>query len=177
MKQSKILTLSLALWGAFSSLAPLSLAQQARPVRGGILFSISGMALIQHQSDTCSFLVVHDNKGGADQNRLARVDMTGNNSIQYSPLAWPTEVELPIDLEALTGVPQTQNTEFMAASSRGQIYHLRLNAPAQSSQYRSQRPQQRPQQRPKSIPSVFGRCLIYPTFLQTVTLRDLPYSR
>ena len=130
MKQTKIFTLSLALWGAFSSLAPMAnFAQQARPVRGGILFNISGMALIQHQSDTCSFLVVHDNKG-VDQNRIARIDMTGNEPIQYSPLAWPTDIELPIDLEALTTVPQTQNTEFMAASSRGQIYHLSVNTPS-----------------------------------------------
>ena len=127
MKQSKVLTLSLALWGVFASVAQVSFAQQWRPVRGGILFNISGMALLQHQSNTCSFLVVHDNKGGANQNRLARVDMIGNNPLQYSPVPWPTGTQLPTDLEALTAVPQTQNPEFMAASSQGQIYHFSLN--------------------------------------------------
>ena len=132
MKKSKILTLSLALWGVFSSVAQVSLAQQLRPVRGGSLFNISGMALIQHQRNACSFLVVHDNKGGANQNRLARIDMIANNPIQYSPVAWPTGVTLPIDLEALTVVPQAQNPEFMAVSSQGQIYHFGLTTPNRS---------------------------------------------
>ena len=33
-----------------------------RPVRGGIAFGISGMALLSQHHDSHSFLIVHDNK-------------------------------------------------------------------------------------------------------------------
>ena len=102
------------------------LAQPWRPVRGGIVFGISGMALVQQQSNSLNLLIVHDNKG-KDEARLAMMTIKGQAQPEYFPLNWPGNTALPADLEALTSVPGETNS-FMALSSAGTIYHIQLNA-------------------------------------------------
>ncbi|GET38518.1 hypothetical protein [Microseira wollei] len=102
-----------------------ALAQQWRPVRGGILFGISGMALVQQQNHEMEFLIVHDNKG-KDEGRLAVITIKGEAQPEYVALTWPSNVELPRDLEAIASVPGTLNA-FMALSSSGKVYHIRFN--------------------------------------------------
>lgn len=100
-------------------------AQAWRPVKGGIFFGISGMALVQQQSNTLDLLIVHDNKE-KDRGRLAIIKVQDKNQPQYFPLQWPRNIELPIDLEAITSVPERNNVSFMALSSFGKVYHLKI---------------------------------------------------
>lgn len=102
-----------------------ALAQQWRPVRGGILFGISGMAVVKQQSNEMEFLIVHDNKG-KDEVRLAVITIKGEAQPEYVPLSWPSNVELPSDLEAIASIPSSINS-FMALSSSGKVYHIRFN--------------------------------------------------
>ena len=100
-------------------------AQQWLPIRGGIVFGISGMALLEQEKDDLSLLVVHDNKGDKSQRRLAIISLSDQNTPQYLPVDWPDGTNLPIDLEALTVVPK-QN-DFMAATSSGKVYYFSLD--------------------------------------------------
>ncbi|MEH2376342.1 hypothetical protein [Nostoc sp.] len=102
-------------------------AQDWRPVRGGIPFGIGGIALIKQQSDTLDFLIVHDNKQ-KNQGRLAIISIKGKNQPEYFPLNWPSNIELPIDLEALTSVPEKTKSSFIALSSSGKAYYIRLES-------------------------------------------------
>lgn len=106
-------------------------SQQWRPVRGGIPFTISGIALLEQQSGSDSFLVVHDNK---DKNlgRLAIIRITGEQAPKYFPLNWSRDTALPIDLESITTVPGLSEPTFMTASSAGKIYHFKLFASRQT---------------------------------------------
>lgn len=117
----------LAQWAMFLAavtLAPLSaIAQTWQPVRGSILFGISGMAPLNSTPAGWDVLVVHDNKN-ADEGRFAVVSQTEGDWLQYRPLAWPADLAPPIDLEALTAVPET-NT-FIALASDGTAYHVGL---------------------------------------------------
>jgi hypothetical protein len=116
------------LWTSFLQSA---LAQEWRPVGGGILQGISGMALVaQHRAGATTptrttYLVVHDNKK-KEEARLALVTIQGDGPPQYRALPWPGS-NPPVDLEALTSVPG-QAGSFMAVASAGTIYHIRLNA-------------------------------------------------
>jgi hypothetical protein len=101
------------------------LAQTWIPVRGGISYGISGISLIDKQLDKLDFLIVHDNKT-SNQARLAIISSQGKNQPEYLPLSWPDNIKLPIDLEALTVIPETNNSEFVALSSDGKAYHLKL---------------------------------------------------
>ncbi len=100
-------------------------AQNWRPVRGGIPFGISGMALLEQQNNSLDFLIVHDNKQ-KNQGRLAIISIKGKNQPEYFPLKWPNNTELPIDLEALTFIPGKINSFFIALSSSGQAYYIKL---------------------------------------------------
>ncbi|WP_449419939.1 hypothetical protein [Phormidium nigroviride] len=119
----KKLLLRLLLLTPLLLIPQLAIAQMWRPVRGDILFNISGIALVNQQKETSSFLIVHDNKG-KNQARLAIVTITGKEQAQYSPIDWPTNAELPSDLEGLTAVPGTSS--FMALASAGKVYHIQL---------------------------------------------------
>ncbi len=101
-------------------------AQDWRPVRGGIPFGISGIALIEQQRNTLDFLIVHDNKQ-KNQGRLAIISIKGNKQPEYFPLNWPNNIELPIDLEALTSVPEKTKFSFIALSSSGKAHYIRLD--------------------------------------------------
>lgn len=107
------------------------LSQQWRPVRGGIQFAISGMALLGQQKNSDSFVVVHDNKDKTS-GRLALVTIKGEEQPQYFPLNWPKGIALPIDLESITVVPGTSELTFMAVASVGRVYHFRLDASNQT---------------------------------------------
>lgn len=85
------------------------------------------MTLLEQKNDSRSFLIVHDNKAEG-QGRLAIVTIKGEESPQYLPLSWPSGIALPIDLEALTVVPGTPKSTFMAATSAGRVYHLGWDA-------------------------------------------------
>lgn len=103
-----------------------ALAQTWQPVRGGINFGISGISLLRQQDDTINFLIVHDNKQ-KNQGRLAIVSLKGDHPPAYSPINWPSNAELPIDLEALTSIPGENNLRFIAFSSAGKAYDLILD--------------------------------------------------
>lgn len=107
------------------------LSQQWIPVRGGIPFGISGMALIEQHSSSRSFLVVHDNKDES-LGRLAIITIKGEQSPQYSPVNWPIDSPLPVDLESLTIVPGTSELTFLAAASAGKVYQFRFGASLQN---------------------------------------------
>ncbi len=108
--------------------------QQWIPVRGGIPFGISGMTLIhqpiQKPSQTLDLMIVHDNKQ-PNQGRLAIISINDNKQLKYFPLKWPSEINLPLDLEALASIPGTNNLEFIAVTSAGKAYHLKLDAQKQ----------------------------------------------
>ncbi|QSJ18616.1 hypothetical protein JYQ62_07560 [Nostoc sp. UHCC 0702] len=109
--------------------ALLFISQQAGakdwyPVRGGITFGISGITLLEQQNNSLDFLIVHDNK--KNQGRLAIISIKGKNKVEYLPLNWQSNTELPVDLEAITSVPGKTNSTFIALSSYGKAYYIQL---------------------------------------------------
>lgn len=120
------LIINLVLLGALLFLCQRVWAQDWRPVRGGIPFGISGMAVIEQQSNSLDFLIVHDNKK-SNQGRLAIISIKGKNQPEYLALNWPSKAKLPEDLEALTSIPRTQNTSFIALNSSGKAYYIKLS--------------------------------------------------
>lgn len=121
------LLLTITMLGSLLLMSQQVLAQQWRPVRGGILFNISGIALVEQQNNSLNFIIVHDNKE-KDQGRLAIITIKGKNQPQYFPVQWPSNTDLPIDLEGITSVPGSSNLSFMAVSSLGKIYHIKLDS-------------------------------------------------
>ncbi|MFN6482837.1 MULTISPECIES: hypothetical protein [unclassified Nostoc] len=120
------LIINIVVLGALVFISQQVWAQDWRPVRGSIPFGISGMALIKQQSNTLDFLIVHDNKQ-KNQGRIAIISIKGKNQPEYFPLNCPNNTELPIDLEALTSVPEKRKFSFIALSSSGKAYYIRLN--------------------------------------------------
>ncbi|MEH2061612.1 MAG: hypothetical protein V7K50_04950 [Nostoc sp.] len=120
------LIINVIVLGALLLISQQVWAQDWRPVRGGIPFGISGMALIEEQKNTLDFLIVHDNKK-PNQGRLAIISIKGQNQPEYFPLNWPNNIELPIDLESITSVPEKTKLSFIALSSSGKAYYIRLN--------------------------------------------------
>jgi hypothetical protein len=112
-------------FGVLLSISQQVLAQTWIPVRGGIEYGISGIALIEQNSEKSNFLIVHDNKK-SNQRRLAIISLQGKKQPEYLPLNLPANIKLPNDLEALTTIPETNNTEFIALSSNGKAYHVKL---------------------------------------------------
>jgi hypothetical protein len=120
------LIIKILIVGALLLLSEQALAQSWRPVRGGITFGISGMALLSQQSGFRDFLIVHDNKQ-KNQGRLAIISIKGQNQPEYFPIDWPSNTELPIDLEALTSIPGKIDSRFIALSSAGQAYEIKID--------------------------------------------------
>jgi len=131
MRQLPRFIITVATWAVLCLMPHPVLSQQWRPVRGGIQFGISGMALLSQQSGSSSFVVVHDNKD-KNQGRLAIITIKDESSPQYFPVNWPSSTALPIDLESVTAVPGASQLTFMAASSAGKVYHFRLDASNQN---------------------------------------------
>ncbi|MBN3924932.1 hypothetical protein [Nostoc sp. NMS4] len=125
------LIINIVILGAFLLISQQVWAQDWRPVRGGIPFGISGMALIEQQSNSLDFLIVHDNKQ-KNQGRIAIIKIKGKNQPEYLPLNWPNNIELPIDLEALTSVPEKTKSSFIALSSSGKAYYIKLDSTNQT---------------------------------------------
>lgn len=119
------LIINLVILGALLFYTQRVWAQDWRPVRGGIPFGISGMALIEQQTNFLNFLIVHDNKK-SNQGRLAIITIKGKNQPEYLALNWPSQAEFPQDLEALTSIPGTENMAFIALNSTGKAYYLQL---------------------------------------------------
>ncbi|MBD2346933.1 hypothetical protein [Anabaena subtropica] len=119
------LIIKILILGSLLLISQQVLAQSWRPVRGSILFGISGMALISQQNSSLDFLVVHDNKQ-ANQERLAILTIKDKNQPEYLSVNWTSNSQLPIDLEALTSIPKTKNN-FIALSSSGKAYNIKLN--------------------------------------------------
>ena len=93
-----------------------------RPTGRGTTRGISGLALLQQERGSVSFLAVLDNKR-ADEPRLMRLTARAGQAPQSQDLAWPG-FEPPKDLEALTRVPGDPS-QFFAITSAGRLYHLR----------------------------------------------------
>jgi hypothetical protein len=97
---------------------------QWRPISGSQQDNISGMALIERVGQKTAFLVVNDNKKPR-QNRAAILTIEGRAAPQYAKLRWLGD-DLPVDLEAVTGVPGAANN-FMALTSAGRVFHIEIN--------------------------------------------------
>ncbi|MBK1989106.1 hypothetical protein A0J48_016435 [Sphaerospermopsis aphanizomenoides BCCUSP55] len=121
------LIITLVVLGGLLLISQQVSAQSWIPVRGGIPFGISGMALINQQSNKLDFLIVHDNKK-PNQGRLAIISLRGKNQPEYLPLNLPNNIQLPTDLEALTSIPDTNNFDFIAVNSEGKAYYLQLES-------------------------------------------------
>lgn len=121
------LIINIVVLGALLLISQQVWAQDWRPVHGGIPFGISGIALIEQQSNTLDFMIVHDNKQ-KNQGRLAIISIKDKRQPKYFPLNWPNNTELPIDLEALTSVPEKTKSSFIALSSSGKAYYIRLDS-------------------------------------------------
>lgn len=104
---------------------PLFGGQNWRLVAGGKRFNISGMAFIDQKNGRTSFLVVQDHKHSRD-GRAGLLTISRSGTPHYQPVAWPENLVLPHDLEALSTVPG-RNHQFLAADSDGTVYHVALN--------------------------------------------------
>jgi hypothetical protein len=116
--------MSAAVLGISAVASQPAIAQEWRPVRGGMAYGISGMATVRQQPNAIEMLVVHDNKK-PDQGRLGLVAIAGFVQPQYTPIPWQPGAELPIDLEGLTAVPDTAT--YMAMTSAGRVFHFSLD--------------------------------------------------
>src|SRR5689334_3774404 len=106
------LIINVVVLGALLVISQQAGAEDWYPVRGGITFGISGITLLEQQKNFQDFLIVHDNK--KNQGRLAIISIKDKNKVEYFPLSWQTNTELPIDLEAITSVPGKTNSNFIA---------------------------------------------------------------
>lgn len=119
-----LLVLLSSSWGLTATANP---SWQWRPVQPGKRKGISGLAFVKQQAGMCQFLAVHDNKGDLDQPRLALLGVPSKGPVRYQSLPWPQDQTLPLDLEALTVMPNTRHTEYVAVTSLGLVYHLQFN--------------------------------------------------
>lgn len=119
--------------GLAAAAAAVALGLAAAPVRAegwtsvrdGKLRGIGGMSLLDAgKGGSLSFVIAHDNKNrGEERIAIVTVDETGAD---YRPLAWPEDVEWPVDIEALSEVPGSTQTEYWAMTSSGRVTHFRL---------------------------------------------------
>lgn len=98
------------------------LAQEWRSINPGKLLGVSGIALIDRDTDRRTFLIVHDTKGRKVY--TARVTVKGMD-LRYEALDWVGLKKEPKDLEALTRVPGDKS--FMALASEGIVYRVRID--------------------------------------------------
>ncbi len=97
---------------------------QWRPVSGARQDNISGMALIEHEGQKTSFIIVNDNKK-KEQNHAAIVSVEGRSAPKYAPLRWLGD-DVPTDIEAVSAVPDIKN-QFMALTSAGRVFYVEIN--------------------------------------------------
>ncbi|MFD7662426.1 hypothetical protein [Streptomyces sp. NPDC059788] len=97
-------------------------------VGDGITSGVSGVAVLPgSRADRTDLLVARDNKKPGE-NRLAAIRLRPGAQPRVRPLAWKGS-RPPVDLEALDAVPGRPG-EYIALTSAGTGYHLRLNADA-----------------------------------------------
>ncbi len=94
-------------------------------IKDGKQAGISGVDRIGTDKAGRTFLIIHDNKK-AKQQKLAILRVQKNKKTQYTPIAWPRAAQQPVDLEAVCSVPGKRSNEFLAATSSGDVFHLRL---------------------------------------------------
>lgn len=119
-----IIIINLVALGALFFISQRGRATDWYPVRGGITFGISGISLLEQHSNSLDLLIVHDNK--QNQGRLGIISIKGKNKVEYLPLNWQSGRELPIDLEAITSIPGKTKSHFIALSSSGKAYYIKL---------------------------------------------------
>lgn len=122
--------LRLATLSAIVSLAAPSIAQTWAPAYDGhsqpdgLFYGISGMAVLDDASDYLSnrieLLVVHDNKSD-DTGRFSLVRWQ-DGTIAMEPVAWASDLPLPVDLEGLSPIPG--DDRFIALESDGEFYRV-----------------------------------------------------
>jgi hypothetical protein len=86
---------------------------------------ISGTILIEKERTKNSFLVVHDNKF-KEQPRFGIIFWREKENPQYIDISIANSKYLPVDLEAITIIPEQKNN-FLALASNGNIYQGELN--------------------------------------------------
>jgi hypothetical protein len=126
----------LATLSAIVSLAAPGLAQTWTPAYdghsepNGLLYGISGMAVLEeasdYQSDHIELLVVHDNKND-DSGRFSLVSWH-HGTIALEPVAWASDLPLPIDLEGLSPIPG--DDRLIALESDGEFYRVAFDRAA-----------------------------------------------
>ncbi|CAN5557327.1 hypothetical protein BH10ACI2_BH10ACI2_12900 [soil metagenome] len=115
----------------FLSLVVNGYAQQWRPLSGSRQSNISGMALIEHEKQHSSFLIVHDNKK-KDQTHVAVITVDGADAPKYTPLSWIGD-DVPVDLEAATSIPGEPG-QFMIFTAAGRVYRIKIDLTAKTAQ-------------------------------------------
>ena len=92
---------------------------------GGPLHNVSGMAYvgIDPERGGEQFLVVHDNKKPAEPHAGIVTLRTGK--ARYTRLRWPEAAGVPVDLEAISPVPDAPG-RFLALESGGRLFHVRF---------------------------------------------------
>lgn len=98
---------------------------QWRAVSTSREMNISGMALVQHNEQQTTFIVVHDNKKRV-QPHAGLLTFAGRQPPSYTSLEWVGN-DVPVDLEAITSVPEGPSGTFIAFTSAGSGYHIRLD--------------------------------------------------
>lgn len=126
----------LATLSAIVSLAAPSVAQTWTPAYDGrsepdgLSNGVSGMAVLDDASDYLSnrieLLVVHDNKSD-DTGRFSLVRWE-DGTIATEPVAWASDLPLPIDLEGLSAIPG--DDRLIAIESDGEFYRVAFDRAA-----------------------------------------------
>lgn len=117
----KVTTLCGALFALLSTVAS---GNEWQPVKGSILYGVSGMALVSQSADERRLLIVHDNKKRGEP-RFALISLRSQEPVQYTPLSWDWDDD-QVDIESLSRVPEETST-FVGMSSRGMAFYVRLN--------------------------------------------------
>ena len=91
---------------------------------GGPLYNVSGMAYVGVDPGRGGeqFLVVHDNKKPGEPHAGIVTLRTGK--ARYTRLRWPDRAGMPVDLEAISPLPDAPG-RFLALESGGRLFHLR----------------------------------------------------
>ncbi len=109
---------------AISATAQTAQTAQWQQVSGERQKNISGMVFIEQSNSQSTFLVIHDNKK-KEQNHASFLIIAPNSAARFSALDWIGD-DIPVDLEAVTSVPNLQSN-YMAFSSLGRVYHFSVN--------------------------------------------------
>ena len=125
MKMTRTLT-RLLITALFIQAASISYAAKWQRVKNGKRAGISGIAPIEVSTSGGSYLIVHDNKKPRDR-KLAIIEVHKKRKPLYIPVDWPQEAASPVDLESLTPYPGKQKDTYLAATSKGDIFHIELD--------------------------------------------------